>query len=164
MVEDGYGVPLRLTIALHIVLIHLCLGGIRTFHRADFQAVLTSHLPPTPLYATHFNKRLSSYAPTQNDPNTVTLTFADGTTATCDLLVGCDGIKSVVRGVLYRDSSTPVDPVWSGSVAYRSLIPQEVLKKVNPEHPSLTKGMMVSLRCLIDALADSVYFLVLWRK
>ncbi|KAI0727686.1 FAD/NAD-P-binding domain-containing protein [Fomitopsis betulina] len=116
------------------------MGGIRSFHRAQFQAVLTAHLPPSPFYATHFDKRLSSYALTQD--GTVTLTFADDTTAVCDLLVGCDGIKSVVRSTLYHSLSTPADPVWSGSVAYRSLIPQEVLQKVNPEHPSLTKGMM----------------------
>ena len=139
------------------MLTSLCAGGIRTFHRADFQGVLISHLPPSPFFATHFGKRLSSYGPTDDDRDTVTLTFVDGTTAVCDLLVGCDGIRSVVRSKLFSTTSTPVDPVWSGTVAYRSLIPQEVLKKINPEHPSLTKGMMVSLDSLTEAHADIVY-------
>lgn len=129
----------------------------RGFHRADFQAVLASHLPPSPFFATHFSKRLSSYAAAEDDPQALTLTFVDGTTAICDLLVGCDGIKSVVRSTLYRTSSTPADPVWSGSVAYRSLIPQEVLKNRNPEHPSLTKGIMVSYNPLINAPTDIVH-------
>ena len=147
----------RLMAHLPAMLTGLCTGGIRTFHRADFQGVLISHLPPSPFFATHFSKRLSSYAAAEDDPQALTLTFVDGTTAICDLLVGCDGIKSIVRSTLYRTSSTPSDPVWSGSVAYRSLIPQEVLKEINPEHPSLTKGMMVSLNSLTEAHADIVY-------
>ena len=42
----------------------------------------------------HFGKRLSRY---DSDETGVTVTFEDGTTATGDLLVGADGIRSTVR-------------------------------------------------------------------
>jgi 2-polyprenyl-6-methoxyphenol hydroxylase-like FAD-dependent oxidoreductase len=42
----------------------------------------------------HFGKKLSQY---ESDEQGVTVTFEDGTTATGDLLVGADGIRSKVR-------------------------------------------------------------------
>ena len=42
----------------------------------------------------HFRKKLSSY---ESDEQGVTVTFEDGTTATGDLLVGADGVRSMVR-------------------------------------------------------------------
>jgi len=117
------------------------LAGVRPFHRARFQAVLAAHFPSDPSYTAHFQKRLASYTvpPTESAP--IELNFTDGSQAVCDLVVGCDGIKSVVRGVLYRTLAYPADsePVWSGTVAYRSLIPRDVLEKVNPEHPCLSQ-------------------------
>ena len=73
------------------------------------------------------------------------LMFEDGTQATCDVLVGCDGIKSAVRRAMYnalaKDAETRGelgeaarlralnDPVWSGTVAYRSLVPVKELEE-----------------------------------
>jgi salicylate hydroxylase len=52
----------------------------------------------------------------------VHLTFADGSTAEADVAVGADGIHSVVRATYQRD-----EPVFSGKIAYRGLIPMERL-------------------------------------
>src|SRR5690606_25260090 len=46
------------------------------------------------------------------------LTFADGRTVEADLVVGADGIKSVVRDRLFSDKG----PVLSGERAYRAVI------------------------------------------
>ncbi|KZT63440.1 FAD/NAD(P)-binding domain-containing protein [Daedalea quercina L-15889] len=121
--------------------------GLRTFHRAQIHSVLSAHLPLDPSCAAHFNKRFVSYATSPADPESIILTFADGTNATCDLLVGCDGIKSAVRGTLFRPQSNLTNPVWSGSVAYRSLVPRETLLNVNPEHQSLEHVVLVSYTC-----------------
>ncbi|KAI0070638.1 FAD/NAD-P-binding domain-containing protein [Panus rudis PR-1116 ss-1] len=121
-------------------------GCIR-FHRAHFLDVFVRALPPG---IAHFGKRLFSYTSTPSSSpfsKEVQLHFSDGTTATCDLLVGADGLKSIVRAQMYTEladeqsaktkDSHPdsgqylkelIDPVWSGWVVYRSLIPLERLR------------------------------------
>ncbi|KAH9931165.1 FAD/NAD(P)-binding domain-containing protein [Epithele typhae] len=121
-------------------------GCIR-FHRAHFLDALVGHLPAG---AAHFGKRLISYA-RRRDRRTA-LAFADGSSATCDLLVGCDGIKSTVRKQMLEDSVRAggdrtllelVDPVWSGTVAYRGLIPVEKLRSAHgTEHRTIQSPMM----------------------
>ncbi|KAI1788599.1 FAD/NAD-P-binding domain-containing protein [Ganoderma leucocontextum] len=111
-----------------------------TFHRSVLQQLLAKHLEPsTPI---HFSKRLVSYAEPPELP--IVLQFRDGTSATCDMLIGSDGIRSAVRRSMFNaladeacvrgnteESSRlrlMVDPVWSGQIAYRGLIPMTALK------------------------------------
>ncbi|EGO26930.1 hypothetical protein SERLADRAFT_414770 [Serpula lacrymans var. lacrymans S7.9] len=126
-------------------------GNLLKFHRADFQGVLLKHLPPSS--HTHCSKRLESYS--QSIAGPVELKFQDGSTATCDLLIGADGVKSAVRGSLLRELANQavmegkpdvaqealagIDPVWSGMVAYRALIPAERLRALSPSHRALTE-------------------------
>lgn len=49
-----------------------------------------------------------------------------------DALIGADGVRSVVRNTLWG----PTDPAFSGMVAWRGLIPMEVL----PEHMRVSVG------------------------
>ncbi|KAJ7593998.1 FAD/NAD-P-binding domain-containing protein [Mycena floridula] len=107
-------------------------GCIR-FHRAEFLDVLVDNLPSG---VAHFGHRLTSYEFTEDEENPVILRFANGLTATCDVLVGCDGIKSGIRKQLFtglaQTANDPallsyVDPVWTGLSCYRGLIPLEKL-------------------------------------
>ena len=50
-----------------------------------------------------------------------TLRFADGETAEADVVIGADGIHSLVRAAL----TAPVPPVYSGLCAFRALVPGE---------------------------------------
>ncbi|GAM42361.1 hypothetical protein TCE0_044f16262 [Talaromyces pinophilus] len=45
----------------------------------------------------HYNKKLVDGYPDENDANRITLRFDDGTTATGDLVLGCDGVHSTTR-------------------------------------------------------------------
>ncbi|KAJ3898483.1 hypothetical protein F5879DRAFT_611971 [Lentinula edodes] len=118
-------------------------GPLLTFHRAQFQEVLVQHLPPS--CRIHHSKRLKSYSQGRLG-YPIRLLFEDGTYATCDVLVGADGIKSAVRNCLLQDqteiareSGQPTDEQktltckdhvsWAGSIAYRALIPVERLKE-----------------------------------
>ncbi|KZT29216.1 FAD/NAD-P-binding domain-containing protein [Neolentinus lepideus HHB14362 ss-1] len=122
-------------------------GCIR-FHRADFLDVFINNLPAG---IAHFNKRLSFYGRSLSD-SAIALHFTDDTTATCDLLVGCDGIKSTVRGQMYTEQAERIraeggdwqslldciEPAWSGKTTYRGLIPAE---KLSSGHRALRAPM-----------------------
>lgn len=107
-------------------------GCIR-FHRAHFLDVLVDALPDASV--AHFGKRLRSYS--RLSAGHLELGFEDGSTAECDLLVGCDGIRSVVRQNMLQEKISNgdtglfqfLDPVQSGAIVYRGLIPVERLTK-----------------------------------
>ena len=59
----------------------------------------------------------------------VTITFADGRHATGDLLIGADGIHSVVREYV----AGPDRPVWSRQISWRGLTPGDVAREAGLE-------------------------------
>jgi salicylate hydroxylase len=82
-------------------------------HRADLLAVLAGALPAGRLHLGHRLTRLA------DDGDRVRAWFANGTSTEVDVLVGADGIHSVVRGLLFG----PEQARFTGCVAYRGLVP-----------------------------------------
>ncbi|MFJ8857624.1 FAD-dependent oxidoreductase [Streptomyces sp. NPDC102451] len=80
-------------------------------HRGDFIDALLGVLPEGMV---HLGHKLESV---QDKGETSVLTFADGRTVEADLVIGADGIRSVVRR-LFSDK----EPVFSGEHAYRVVI------------------------------------------
>jgi 2-polyprenyl-6-methoxyphenol hydroxylase-like FAD-dependent oxidoreductase len=75
----------------------------------------------------HLRKDLRSLAETADG---VTAHFADGSTASGDLLIGADGFRSSVRGQLLPETR----PQYAGYVAWRGLAGEDVLANVlSPE-------------------------------
>ena len=130
-------------------------GSLLTFHRADFQKVLLRRLPTS--HRIYCSKRLRSYEQRHGGP--ITLLFEDGTSTFCDVLVGADGIKSAVRRSLLGEKASKaqsqnnwseavditalIEPAWSGTNAYRALIPADRLRSRQPNHRVLTHPMKV---------------------
>jgi salicylate hydroxylase len=83
-------------------------------HRADLLALLARQLPPGIVRAGH---RCTGFS---QDAGSATAGFADGTAATADVVIGADGIHSVLQGFVVE----PAEPVFSGVVAYRGLVPR----------------------------------------
>ncbi|KAF9460590.1 salicylate hydroxylase [Collybia nuda] len=123
-------------------------GSFLRYHRPDVLQVLMDHLPPS--HNTYFSHRLRSY--TQQPSGKIRLQFENGSTASCDILIGADGIKSSVRRCLLTEQASQaarmgkqkeserlldsVEPSWTGIVAYRALIPTERLKAYRDAHPN----------------------------
>ncbi|MEU7384325.1 MULTISPECIES: NAD(P)/FAD-dependent oxidoreductase [unclassified Streptomyces] len=82
-------------------------------HRGDFIDALLGVLPEGMV---HLGHKLESI---EDKGDSSVLTFAGGKTVEADLVVGADGIKSVVRKELFGEKG----PVFSGEHAYRAVIP-----------------------------------------
>ena len=146
-------------------LLLICTVGNVSFYRVELQNALVEMLDPE-ITRTHFSKRMKSYTlPPSSEPTSpITLHFEDGTTATCDVLLGADGIHSATRKVLLNLAASDaeksgaedaqktadslrgfIDPIWSGAMIYRGVIPREKLEKLNPKHSTLVNSQMVCI-------------------
>lgn len=84
----------------------------RIIHRGDFIDALLGALPQE---MAHIGQKITGI---EDHGHHATLTFESGETVTADLVIGADGIRSVVRRQLFCDSP----PVFSGEHAYRTVI------------------------------------------
>jgi len=86
-------------------------------HRSDLHSLLAAAVPASCIEA---SKRCAGI---ELGDDTVELTFADGTRAEADLVVGADGIRSVVRRNLFGGEG----PRYAGHMCWRTLVPTEAL-------------------------------------
>lgn len=84
-----------------------------TIHRADLLSVLADAFPREQV---QFAKRAVAAS---QDSNGALLQFSDGSQVKMDVLIGADGIHSVVRNKLFGKES----PRFTGVVAFRAVVP-----------------------------------------
>jgi len=89
-------------------------------HRADLIAVLADALRRAAPHAVRTDARVTGYA---QDGTTAAAVLADGTTLDGDMLIGADGIHSVIRAQMLG----PDRPRFTGNVAWRLCVPVERL-------------------------------------
>lgn len=87
-------------------------------HRADLMALLSDALAATAPGAVHLGRHLTGL---DQDADRVTARFADGSTATGDVLIGADGIHSQVQATLFGASPAR----FTGNVAWRLVVPAD---------------------------------------
>ncbi len=85
------------------------------FHRGDMHQILVQAMPPERIHLAH---RCTGAA---DRGSHVEATFANGTAIKADVLIGADGVHSIIRGLLLGAER----PRFTGCVAYRGLIPIE---------------------------------------
>ncbi|KAJ7702236.1 hypothetical protein B0H17DRAFT_1043345 [Mycena rosella] len=95
--------------------------GMGIYRPAFLDAVLPLVDPKT----THFNKRCTSISSTAS--GAYCIHFADGTSHEADLVIGADGIKSVLRTAVVGTEKKVLQ--FTNTVAYRGLVPRETLER-----------------------------------
>ena len=132
MPEGLYGAP------------YLCM------HRGDLHDALLSALPAEII---HLGKKLIGLDQTASQ---VTLTFADGSRAHADAVIGADGVHSVVRESIID----PHPPINKGRIAYRSVFPSTLMNG-GDIGPSRTKWWGIDRHIVIyytNKARSEVYF------
>jgi 2-polyprenyl-6-methoxyphenol hydroxylase-like FAD-dependent oxidoreductase len=94
-----------------------------TFHRADLLDALASGLDHG---AIHLGHRLTGL---EERSDRTMLAFANGTQVEAEIVIGADGVRSVIRQALYGDDN----PTYTGQMVWRVLlngtdVPEEVLE------------------------------------
>ena len=89
-------------------------------HRADYHAILAARAQSLKPDLIHLDHRLVDFVET---PDFVEARFENGATARADLLIGADGLKSVVRRQIVGDTAA----TYTGDAVWRVMIPVERL-------------------------------------
>lgn len=93
-------------------------GGIH-IHRADMHAILVARFAELAPGRLHLGKALTAF---EDNGSVVRSIFSDGTDAHAGMLIGADGVRSIVRAGLWE---TP-PPRFTGQLAYRFMLPGEI--------------------------------------
>ncbi|KAI1392125.1 FAD/NAD(P)-binding domain-containing protein [Hypoxylon trugodes] len=91
--------------------------------RTKLQSALLAHVKPGVI---QLSKRLARMIDKGSEG--IELHFEDGSTATADLLVGADGIRSVVRDTAWPDYEIK----FTGTTIWRTLLPWDDVKDLDP--------------------------------
>jgi 2-polyprenyl-6-methoxyphenol hydroxylase-like FAD-dependent oxidoreductase len=103
-----------------------------------------------PIENVRFSKALTSI---EQHPDKVLLKFADGDINEASILVGADGIKSVVREhVLKQLYPSQVEPVYADSYCYRGVIPTAEAEEIFGNLTDVAKIYVGHKRCCVTYL------------
>lgn len=120
-----------------------------TIHRGDFHAELIAAVGSESIA---FGKRLVDLDP---EGDAVKMCFADGGTAEAEIVIGADGVNSMVREVLLG----PEKPTYTGHVGHRAIFPVSLLGGL--ELPDITKWWADDRHLVVyfvTSRKDEIYF------
>ena len=113
--------------------------------RTDLQALLVDEVGADNLHLGANCVRV------EQNRSSATVYFADGRTATGDVVVGADGVHSVIRGTIVGD----VAPRYAGIANWVGIVPNDGLQPEHTGHEYLGEGK----RCgLLSIAGERVYF------
>lgn len=129
--EPGKGQEIKFTIRNGL--------GQNGVHRAHFLDEMVRLIPEG---IARFNKHLN--AVTESDSGRMAMRFSDGSVEEADVVIGCDGIKSKVRGLIVGEEHPSAAPSFTHKYAYRGLVPMEKATEAIGEELASNSCMHVS--------------------
>lgn len=99
--------------------------GQSSVHRARFLDGLVGLVAGRGRCGVGFGKRVVEVDQGGGGGKGVEIRFADGTSAEASAVVGCDGIRSVVRQMVLGSADGAARAAFTGKYAYRGLVPME---------------------------------------
>ncbi|KUO06691.1 monooxygenase [Streptomyces caeruleatus] len=121
----------------------------RCLRRGDLNAALQAEVTRRGIDIRH-GKRLVSV---DDGPDTVTAHFADGTTATGDLLIGADGLNSTVR----RLNSPHTRPTYAGQHVFYGYT-GDASETGRPETITMVRGSSVAFGYTVSPEGETYWF------
>lgn len=121
-------------------------------HRARYLDELVKLVPDE---IAHFGKRLRDLE--QQDGGKCVMRFEDGSSAEADAVIGCDGIKSKTRQLLFGADHPCAHPTYTYKYAYRGVVPMTKAIEAIGEEQARNSCMHVSLSasiCLVSTVTD----------
>ncbi|KAK3380691.1 hypothetical protein B0T24DRAFT_616062 [Lasiosphaeria ovina] len=100
--------------------LHVGRDGFRGCRRSDILEEWAKQLPPARV---EFGKEIEAIS--DGDGTPLVLRFRDGTSATADVVVGCDGIHSQIRQLVLPKSSAAARANYTHKFCFRALVPME---------------------------------------
>ncbi|ARP88309.1 FAD-dependent monooxygenase [Bordetella genomosp. 9] len=93
-------------------------------HRADLHQIMVRRIPESSVSLS------AACASVRNEGGAAVATFEDGSQYEADAIVGCDGVRSIVRRDLFGDEA----PRFTGNMCYRAVVPFDAMPSfVSPD-------------------------------
>ncbi|EFQ30890.1 uncharacterized protein GLRG_06034 [Colletotrichum graminicola M1.001] len=115
--------------------------GLRGCHRGQFLKGLLGLIPESTI---QFKKKLDRIEEPHGAHGKLLMVFSDGTTAETDAVIGCDGIKSLTRGIVVGHDHPSAKCTYSHKYAYRGLIPMPQAIEILGAERATAFGLWVS--------------------
>ncbi|KAK1598470.1 uncharacterized protein LY79DRAFT_539239 [Colletotrichum navitas] len=115
--------------------------GLRGCHRGQFLKELLGLIPESTI---RFKKQLDRIEEPNGAHGKLLMVFSDGTTAETDAVIGCDGIKSQIRGIVVGRDHPSAKCTYSHKYAYRGLVPMSQAIEILGAERAGTFGLWVS--------------------
>jgi FAD-dependent urate hydroxylase len=126
-------------------------NGTTTIHRGTLQNILLNAVKPNTVKT---NYRLKSIENAENTEGGIIVHFENGETIETDILIGADGIHSVVRKHLFGD----IPLRYSGQTCWRGIAKMQMQ---NPKHTAELWGTKGGLRAAYTQVnAEEVYWYI----